>query len=58
MLLFLNICKQTFYISYVRITQKVKGIYDANSSTYYSHIKTKILEDFQILTSVPFNYFF
>ena len=58
MLLFLNICKQTFYISYVRITQKVKGVYDANSSTYYSHIKAKILEKFQVCTSVPLNYFF
>ena len=58
MLLFLNICKQTFYISYVRITQKVKGVYDANSSTYYSHIKAKILEEFQVCTSVPLNSFF
>ena len=46
-LLFLNVCKQTYHITYVRISQKVKF------SIYYFHLKTQILADFQICISVP-----
>ena len=35
-LLFLNVCKQIFLISIVRISQKVKGVLN---STYYFHMK-------------------
>ena len=42
-------CKQAFHISHVHISQKVKGV------TYYFHIKTQILADFQICISVPLN---
>ena len=45
-LLFLNVCKYTFHICHVHISQKVKGV--LISSIYYFHIKTKILADFQI----------
>ena len=40
-----KLCKQTFHISHVHISQK--------SSTYYFHVKSKILADFQICISVP-----
>ena len=53
MLLFLNVCKQTFHISCVRISQKVKGFFNVKSATYYFHIKTKILADFQTCIIVP-----
>ena len=47
----MNVCKQTFHISHVRISQKIKGV--LKSSTYYFHMKTKISGDFQIYISVP-----
>ena len=53
MLLFLNICKQTFHISHVCISQKVKGYFNVKSSTYYFHMERKKLGDFQICISVP-----
>ena len=54
-LLFLDACKQTFHISYVRISQNLKGVLMWISSTYF-HVKTKILADFQIYISVPLMY--
>ena len=51
-LLFLNVCKQTFHISDVRKSQKVEH-FNVKLSTYYFHMKTKILADFQICISVP-----
>ena len=44
---------QTFHKSHVRISQKVKGDFNVKSSTYYFHMKTKILADFQTCISVP-----
>ena len=38
---------------YVRIYQKVKKCFNVKSSTYYFHMKTKILVDFHICISVP-----
>ena len=43
----MNICKQTFYISQVHISQKVKGILKWNIKYI-----TKMLVDFQIRMSV------
>ena len=40
------------FISHVRISQSVK-CFNVKSSTYYFHMKTKILADFQICISVP-----
>ena len=45
--------KQTLHISPVRISQKVKG--EILLSTYYFHMKTNRLVDFQICISVPMN---
>ena len=53
--LFLNVCKHTFYISHVRISQKKKKgkmYFTVKSSTYYFHMMMKILTDFQICISV------
>ena len=52
--LFLNVCKQTFHISRALIS-KSKGRFNMKSSTYYFHVKTKMLADFQICISVPVN---
>ena len=49
----LNAYKQTFPIFHMRISQKVKGVLNVKSSTYYFHMKTKILAEFQICISVP-----
>ena len=49
----LNVYKQTFHISHVRISQKSKMCFNTKSSTYYFHMKTKLLTDFQICISVP-----
>ena len=51
--MFLNVYKQTFHISYMCISQKVKSCFNVKSSTYYFHMMTKILTDFQICISVP-----
>ena len=50
--MFLNVCKQTCNISHACISQSVKG-FNVKSSTYYFHVTTKILADFQICISVP-----
>ena len=68
-LLFLNVCKQIFHISQVRISEKVKGVlmqdiiylymsskiflFNVKSSTYYFYMKKKILTDFQNCISIP-----
>ena len=41
----------------MRISQKVKWNVNVDSSTYYFHMKTKILAIFQISISVPLNNF-
>ena len=46
----MNVCKQIFYISHVRISERC---FNAKSSTYHFHMKTKTLADFQICISVP-----
>ena len=46
-LLFLNVCKQTFHILHVRISQK--RCFNVKYLTYYFH--TKILADFQIFNA-------
>ena len=50
--MFLNVCKQTIHISQVHISQNVEG-FNVKSSTYYFHVKTKRLADFQICISDP-----
>ena len=47
----MNVCKQTFPIFHVRLSQNLK------SSTYYFHVKTKRLADFQISISVLLSHF-
>ena len=44
-ILSLNVCKQTFQIS------QVKRCFNVKSSTYYFHLKTKILADVHICIS-------
>ena len=51
--MFLNVCKQTFHISHVYISQKVKVVLIVKSSASCFHMKTKTLVDFQICISVP-----
>ena len=55
--MFLNVYKQTFHMSHVRISQKSKMCFNTKSSTYYFHMKTKLLTDFQICISVPLTVF-
>ena len=55
--MFLNVYKQTFHISHVRISQKSKMCFNMKSSAYYFHMKTKLLTDFQICISVPLTVF-
>ena len=40
-------------MTHVRISQKVKGVFNMKSLTYYFHIKTRVMADFQICISVP-----
>ena len=49
----LNVCKQTFHISHAHIS---KSSFNVKSSTYYFHMKTKIMADFQICISIPLRY--
>ena len=56
--MFLNVCTQTFNISHVRISQNVKRCFHVKSSTYYFHVKTKMLAYFQICISVSLHSFF
>ena len=40
-------------MSHARISQKVKGVFNVKASTYYFHMKKKILADFLVCISVP-----
>ena len=48
--LFLNVCKQIISRAHI---SKSKRYFNVKSSTYYFHMKTKILAYFQICISVP-----
>ena len=37
----------------MHISRKLKGAFNVKFSTYYFHVKTKMLADFQICISVP-----
>ena len=52
--MFLNVCKQTFLISYMRISQKAKGVLMWNLQ-HIIFMWRQIFADFQICISVPFN---
>ena len=55
-LLFLNGCKQTFHIYHIyhfAHISKSKRCFNVKSPTYYFHIKTNTMADFQICISVP-----
>ena len=54
--MFLNVCKQTFHILHVRISQKLKSVLIWNLQHNIFNIKTKILADFQICISVPLTF--
>ena len=55
-MLFMNVSKQTFHISHVRISHKLKFlIINVRPSIYYFHMKTKILAGFQICISMALN---
>ena len=47
------VCKQTFYISQVRISQKAKGVIMWNLRHIIFYVKVKVLTDFHICISVP-----
>ena len=52
--MFVNKCISHKYINtYLTYISKSKGCFNVKSSTYYVHMKTKILADFQICISVP-----
>ena len=46
--MFLHVCKQTFRISKVHISQKVKGVTMRNLRGTIFHMKTNVLQDFHI----------
>ena len=48
----MNVSKQTFHILQVRISQKVKGIFNLKPSAYHFQMKTKILAPLQTCISV------
>ena len=54
--LFLNVCKQTFRIISRAHISKSKRCFNVKSSTYYFYIKTRISADFQIWISVPLKF--
>ena len=51
--MFLYVCKQTFHISKVRISQKGKGVMMRNLRGTVFYMKTNELQDFHICISVP-----
>ena len=53
--MFLNVCKQTFHISSRAHISRSKRCFNVKSSTYYFHMKEKILADFEICIIVPSN---
>ena len=56
--MFLYVCKQTFRISKVRISQKVKGVIMRNLRGTIFYMKTNVLQDFHICISVPLKIMF
>ena len=55
--MFLNVWKQTFYISHMRISRiSLKRCFNVKSSTNYFRKKTKILADFKVCIIVPLIY--
>ena len=54
--LFLNVCKQTFRIISRAHIPKSKRCFNVKSSTYYFYIKRRISADFQIWISVPLKF--
>ena len=49
----LNVCKQTFHISYMRLSQNVKSVLMRNIWHIIFMWRRRILADFQICISVP-----
>ena len=54
--LFLNVCKQTFRIISRAHISKSKRCFNVKSSTNFFYIKTRISADFQIWISVPLKF--
>ena len=52
----MNICKESFHMSHVHKSQKVKGVLMWIFNIYDFHMKTDILADFQICINVPLRY--
>ena len=52
--MFLNVCKQTFYISHARISQNVKGLL-RQGLLNFRHVWKSDIADFQIWISIPSN---
>ena len=50
--MFVYVCKQTFHIFWVHITQKVNAVI-MQKLRHNFHVKTKVSLDFQICISVP-----
>ena len=51
--MFLYVCKQTFCISKVRISQKVKDVIISNQRDRIFYMKTNVLQESHICISVP-----
>ena len=51
--MFLYVCKQTFLISKVFISQRVKGVIMRNLRVTVFYMKTNVLQSFHICISVP-----
>ena len=51
--MFLYVCKQTFHISKVCISQRVKGVIMRNLCDTVFYIKTNVLQNFCFCISVP-----
>ena len=49
--MFIN--KLFIYLMYAYLSFLIKRFFNMKSSTYYFHMKTKILADFEICISVP-----
>ena len=54
--MYLYLCKQTFHIAPVRVTQKAKGVIMRNLRDIILYVKTKILIDFHICIRVPLRF--
>ena len=51
----LYMCKQTFRITKVRMSQKAEGVIMRNLHDTIFQMKTNVLQDFHICISVPLN---